>query len=76
VASHHAGLLGHQEEKMILEKTALTFEQLQAETALELPRRDMLLITVVITNLLNNLDIDVDVTITKSQFRCARSYHH
>ena len=43
------------------EKTAVTVSQLEAQTALELPRRDMLLVTVVITNLLNNLSIDVDV---------------
>jgi hypothetical protein len=29
--------------------------------AFELPNRDMMLVTVVITNLLNNLSVDVDV---------------
>jgi hypothetical protein len=46
---------------MTLEKTIVTTDLLQAEMAVELPRRDMLLVTVVITNLLNNLSIDVDV---------------
>jgi hypothetical protein len=46
---------------MTLKKTAVTSEHLLAETALELPRRDMLLVTVIITNVLNNLSIDVDV---------------
>ena len=42
-------------------KKTLTLEALESETALELPNREMFLVTVVITNLLNNLSIDVDV---------------
>jgi len=42
-------------------KTLMTLDRLDAETALELPSREMPLVTIVITNLLNNLSIDVDV---------------
>jgi hypothetical protein len=42
-------------------KKMLTSEQLDAQAVLELPNRDMLLITVVIANVLNNLSVDVDV---------------
>jgi hypothetical protein len=42
-------------------KRTLTFDDIEAQNALELPSRDMTLVTVVITNLLNNLSIDVDV---------------
>ena len=47
---------------MLLEKKRLTLDELDAQTALELPEREMMaLVTIVITNLLNNLSIDVDV---------------
>jgi hypothetical protein len=47
---------------MLLEKKRLTLEELEAQTALELPEREMMaLVTVIITNLLNNLSIEVDV---------------
>jgi hypothetical protein len=47
---------------MVLEKTALSLDELEAQYAAELPEREMLgLITVIITNLLNNLHIDVDI---------------
>jgi len=47
---------------MLLEKKRLTPEELDAQTALELPEREMMaLVTIIITNLLNNLSIDVDV---------------
>jgi hypothetical protein len=39
----------------------LTDVELDSQTALELPDREMLLITVVITNVLNNLSIDIVV---------------
>ncbi len=42
-------------------KKMLTVEHLDAQSVLALPDREMLLITVVITNLLNNLSVDVDV---------------
>ena len=42
-------------------KSIMTIDRLAAESALELPNRDMLLVTVVVTNVLNNLSIDVDV---------------
>lgn len=46
---------------MLLEKQRLSSEELDAQAALELPSRDMMLVTVVINNVLNNLSIDVDV---------------
>jgi len=46
---------------MLLEKERLTLDELEAQAALELPNRDMMLVTVVINNVLNNLSIDVDV---------------
>ena len=46
---------------MLLEKQPLSVEDLEAQAALELPSRDMMLVTIVITNVLNNLSIDVDV---------------
>jgi hypothetical protein len=46
---------------MLLEKEPLTLDELEAQAALELPNRDMMLVTVVINNVLNNLSIDVDV---------------
>jgi hypothetical protein len=42
-------------------KEMLTLEALEAQTALELPERETMLVTIVITNLLNNLSVDVDV---------------
>lgn len=46
---------------MIAEKRALSIEELEAQTALELPDRELMLVTVVITNVLNNLSVEVDV---------------
>lgn len=46
---------------MLLEKRPVTSEELEAQAALELPNRDMMLVTVIINNVLNNLSIDVDV---------------
>jgi hypothetical protein len=46
---------------MLLEKEPLSLEELEAQAALELPSRDMMLVTIVINNVLNNLSIDVDV---------------
>jgi hypothetical protein len=45
----------------LLEKTAVTFDQLDAQNAFELPNREMLLVTVVITNLLQNVSIPITV---------------
>ena len=42
-------------------KRTLTMEDLDAQRALQLPDREMLLVTIVITNVLNNVSIDVDV---------------
>ncbi|HSH81964.1 MAG TPA: hypothetical protein VLA19_25845 [Herpetosiphonaceae bacterium] len=44
-----------------MEKRTLNLAEIEAQTALELPDREMMLVTIVITNLLNNLTIDVDV---------------
>ena len=46
---------------MLLEKRPVTSEELEAQAAFELPNRDMMLVTVIINNVLNNLSIDVDV---------------
>ncbi len=46
---------------MLMEKKALSIMELEAQSAMELPNREMMLVTVVITNVLNNLSIDVDV---------------
>ena len=46
---------------MLTEKRTLTAEELEDQFALELPQRDTMLVTIVITNLLNNLTIDIDV---------------
>lgn len=46
---------------MMIQKRALSIDELEAQTALELPDREMMLVTIVITNLLNNLSVDVDV---------------
>jgi hypothetical protein len=42
-------------------KPVLDLDVLEAQTAVELPDRELMLVTVVITNLLNNLTIDIDV---------------
>ena len=47
---------------MVLEKEALSLDELEAQYAAELPEREMLgLITIIITNVLNNLEVDVEV---------------
>ncbi len=45
----------------MLQKQMISFEEIEAQSAMVLPDRETMLITVVITNLLNNLSIDVDV---------------
>ena len=56
---------------MVTEKRALSIEELEAQTALELPDRELMLVTVVITNVLNNLSVDVQVRTTTSRCRSA-----
>ncbi|MFN2472223.1 MAG: hypothetical protein ABR583_14805 [Gaiellaceae bacterium] len=46
---------------MLAEKPTLGWDEIEAQVPLELPARDMLLITVIITNVLNNNTITVDV---------------
>lgn len=46
---------------VVQEKRPLSFEEIEAQSALELPDREMMLVTVVITNLVNNVHVDVDV---------------
>ena len=46
---------------MTAQKQLLSQADLDSQMALELPNRDLMLVTIVITNLLNNLTIDVDV---------------
>ncbi len=42
-------------------KKALSIAELDSQTALELPDRELMLVTVVITNLLNNNTVEIDV---------------
>lgn len=44
-----------------MEKRMLSIEELDAQVALELPDRELMLVTVVITNLLNNNTVTIDV---------------
>ena len=46
---------------MLAEKRGLSFADIESQSAFELPDREMMLITVVITNVLNHLSVDVDV---------------
>ena len=47
---------------MLVEKQPLSLADIEAQTALELPEREMLaLVTVVITNVLNHLSVTIDV---------------
>ena len=46
---------------MLTEKRALSIEELEAQTALELPNRELMLVTVIINNVLNNLEVEVEV---------------
>ncbi len=46
---------------MLAEKKALSFEELEAQTALELPNREMPLITLVIVDLIDVGDITIRV---------------
>lgn len=46
---------------MSLAKTALTTADLEAQAGFVLPPRETMLVTIVITNLLNDLSVDVDV---------------
>jgi hypothetical protein len=47
---------------VLLEKERLSLDELDAQAALELPDREMLgLITVVINNVLNDLEIEVEI---------------
>jgi len=46
-----------------MSKKMLSVEELESQVALELPDREMMLVTVVITNLLNNNEILNDIEI-------------
>ncbi len=46
---------------MSLTKTALTTADLESQAGFELPARETMLVTIVITNLLNNLSIDIPI---------------
>ena len=46
---------------MAVEKKPLSFEELEAQTALELPDREMMLVTIVIADVLNNIHIPITV---------------
>ena len=42
-------------------KKVLSFAELDSQTAMALPDREMMLVTVVITNLLNNNTVTIDI---------------
>ena len=44
-----------------MSKAMLTPEAIESQAILELPERKLPLVTVVITNVLNNLSVDIDV---------------
>jgi hypothetical protein len=46
---------------MLVEKKMLDLDVIETQSAVELPDRTLPLVTVVITNVLNNLSISVDV---------------
>ena len=46
---------------MLAEKKMLSDMDLESQVALELPDREMMLVTIVITNLLNNNTVTIDV---------------
>jgi hypothetical protein len=46
---------------MLVEKKMLDLDVIETQSAVELPDRTLPLVTVVITNVLNDLSIDVDV---------------
>ena len=46
-------------------KNLMTMDRLDAETALELPNREMLLVTIVIGNLLSGNDVEINVVNNK-----------
>jgi hypothetical protein len=45
----------------MVEKKALSIEAIESQAVLELPDREMMLVTVVITNLLNNNEVEITV---------------
>ena len=46
---------------VLVAKKPVSVEELESQVALELPEREMMLVTVVITNVLNNLTVEIDV---------------
>jgi hypothetical protein len=46
---------------MLAEKKMLDLDRIETQSAVELPDRTLPLVTIVITNLLNNLSVDIDV---------------
>ena len=46
---------------MLTEKRPLSVEEIDAQAALELPDREMMLVTIIINNVLNNNTVEIDV---------------
>ena len=46
---------------MLAEKKMLDLDVIETQSAVELPDRTLPLVTIVITNLLNNLSVEIDV---------------
>ena len=59
---------------MLTEKKALSFEEIEAQTALELPNREMLaLVNIVVFDVLNNNNVNVQVPIGVAANVCGLS---
>jgi len=50
---------------MLAEKQKISVADIEAQAAFELPDRETMLVTVIVTNVLNNLSVDVDVSNNK-----------
>lgn len=46
---------------MVQEKKPLNMDVLESQSAFELPDRELMLVTLIVTNVLNNLSVDIDV---------------
>jgi hypothetical protein len=59
---------------MLMEKKALSFEEIEAQTALELPNREMLaLVNIIVFDVLNNNNVNVQVPIGVAANVCGLS---
>ncbi len=47
---------------MLAEKKMLSLEEIEAQTALELPDRELPLVTIILTNVLTGIDVTITVS--------------